>query len=84
MDSTREGVQMRDTWIGSGIYSVEIEREFTCADCGWEGLATGTTDDLQAILSAECQNCKYIMEIDLDAEREHEKYFADKDDYWEE
>lgn len=70
---------MRDTWIGSGIYSVEIEREFTCKDCGWEGLAIGTTDDLQAILSAECQNCKYIMEIDLDAEREHERVFGDRD-----
>ncbi len=70
---------MRDTWKGSGIYSVEVEREFTCKDCGWEGLATGTTDDYQALLTAECQNCKYIMEIDLEAEREHERVFGDRD-----
>lgn len=75
---------MRDTWIGSGINSVEIEREFTCRYCGWEGELTGHTDDSQFMLYAICPNCKEELTIDLEAEREHEKYYADPDDYWEE
>jgi transcription elongation factor Elf1 len=74
---------MRETWIGSGVNSVFMTREFTCRGCGWEGEADGSTDDWQAILYAECQNCGNIMEIDLDAERQHEQYFADPEDDWE-
>lgn len=70
---------MRDTWVGSGIYSVDIEREFTCRSCGWEGEVVGVTDDNQFMLYAECPNCKDEMSIDLDAEREHDKYFGDRD-----
>jgi len=76
---------MRDTWNGSGVNSVGMTREFVCRECGWEGEADGSTDDNQFVLYAECPNCKGIMEIDLDAERQHEMYFADPhDDYWEE
>jgi transcription elongation factor Elf1 len=68
---------MRDTWIGSGFYSIVMTREFTCLDCGWSGEAEGTTDDSKFSLYAECQNCKAEMVYDLDAEREHNKYFGD-------
>ena len=68
---------MRDTWIGSGINTVTMTREFVCADCGWEGDLEGTTDDSQYVLYAECPNCKEMLEIDLDAERQHDKYFGD-------
>jgi len=73
---------MRETWIGSGINSQEIEREFTCRSCRWEGEATGSTDDLGVMLYAECPNCKDEMTIDLEAESD--PMFADPDDYWEE
>jgi transcription elongation factor Elf1 len=72
---------MRDTWIGSGINSVEMIREFTCRDCGWEGEAEGTTDDTQSMLYAECQNCKSEMTIDLALERESADW--DNDNDWE-
>lgn len=75
---------MRETWIGSGVNSIGMTREFTCRGCGWEGEADGSTDDSQSILYAECPNCEDELTIDLEAEREHEKYFADPDDdYWE-
>lgn len=68
---------MRDTWNGSGVNSVEMTREFICRDCEWEGELEGSTDDSRAMLYAECPNCKQMLEIDLDAERQHEKYFGD-------
>ena len=55
---------------GSGIDSLEMAREFTCKGCGWEGEADGYSDDYQVTLYAECQNCKEIMEYDLEAERD--------------
>lgn len=70
---------MRESWNGSGIYSETMTREFTCRDCGWEGELDGSTDDNQFTLYAECPNCKEMLEIDLDAERQHEKYFGDRD-----
>ena len=63
--------------MGSGINSIEIEREFIGRDCGWEGELVGSTDDSRAMLYAECPNCKQMLEIDLEAERQHEKYFGD-------
>ena len=54
---------------GSGVDSIEMVREFTCRDCGWEGEADGYSDDWYTTLYAECQNCKNIMEYDLEAER---------------
>ena len=62
---------MRDTWIGSGVNSVEMEREFTCRSCRWEGDVVGSTDDWGLMLYAECPNCKDEMTIDLDLEREN-------------
>ena len=56
---------MRNTWIGSGINSVEIEREFTCRSCHWEGEVVGYTDDYGSMLYAVCPNCKDEMTIDL-------------------
>jgi transcription elongation factor Elf1 len=76
-----KGIQMRETWNGSGINSVGIEREFTCLSCGWEGEAEGTTDDSQFMLYAECPNCKYEMTIDLEAERETADWDNDREDY---
>jgi Zn finger protein HypA/HybF involved in hydrogenase expression len=70
---------MRDTWNGSGINSVDMTREFTCRDCDWEGELDGMTDDSQFMLYAICPNCKEELSIDLGAEREHEKYFGDRD-----
>lgn len=72
---------MNETWIGSGVNQKEIEREFTCRSCGWEGEALGYTDDWGSMLYAECPNCKDEMVIDLDAEKND--LFADPDyDSW--
>jgi transcription elongation factor Elf1 len=60
----------------------EIEREFTCRTCGWEGEVVGYTDDSGIILYAVCPSCKDEMTIDLGAE--NDPMFADPDDYWEE
>lgn len=72
---------MRETWIGSGINSDTMEREFTCRSCGWEGEAVGTTDDNGFALYAECPNCKDEMMIDLEAERETADWDNDREDY---
>jgi hypothetical protein len=56
-----------------------MTREFTCRDCDWEGELDGMTDDSQFMLYAICPNCKEELSIDLGAEREHEKYFGDRD-----
>ena len=77
--SKRKGDEM-----GSGINSVEMEREFTCRSCRWEGEEVGTTDDWGATLYAICPNCKDEMTIDLDAEKESADWDKDTDDYWEE
>jgi len=61
---------MRNTWIGSGVNQQEIEREFTCRSCDWEGEVVGYTDDYGSMLYAICPNCKDEMTIDLDLERE--------------
>lgn len=74
MDSTTEGNK-----VGSGINIIEIEREFTCRDCGWEGELVGSTDDSRAMLYAICPNCREEISIDLEAERAHEKFFGDRD-----
>lgn len=54
---------------GSGIDSIEMEREFTCRSCKWEGEALGYSDDWAVVLYAECPNCKDEMTYDLEAER---------------
>lgn len=56
--------------VGSGINSVEMEREFSCRSCGWEGEAVGSTDDWGTILYSVCPNCKDEMTIDLGAEKD--------------
>jgi len=77
----RKGYQVRDTWIGSGVYAVEIEREFTCRSCRWEGEAVGTTDDSNIMLYAECPNCKDEMTIDLALERESARWDEDRENW---
>jgi len=61
---------MRDTWIGSGVNQQEIEREFTCRSCHWEGEVVGYTDDYGSMLYAICPNCKDEMTIDLAVEND--------------
>jgi len=66
---------------GSGIGSLEIEREFTCRSCSWEGSVIGSTDDSQNLLYAECPNCKDEMTIDL--AMENDPMYAEPDyDSW--
>jgi Zn finger protein HypA/HybF involved in hydrogenase expression len=64
---------------GSGIGQVQIEREFNCRDCDWEGELVGSTDDYQDTLYAECPNCREELTIDLDAERNSANW-DDKDE----
>lgn len=66
---------------GSGIDSREIEREFTCRSCNWEGEALGYTDDWVTMLYAECPNCKDEMTIDLEAERESADWDKEPEDW---
>ena len=73
--NNRKGQEM----MGSGINSVEMTREFTCRDCGWEGELDGHTDDSRSMLYTICPNCKEELSIDLDAERFHDKFFGDRD-----
>lgn len=63
--------------VGSGINSKEIEREFTCGSCRWEGEVVGSTDDWGGMLYAECPNCKDEMTIDL--ELENDPMYAEPD-----
>lgn len=69
--------------MGSGINIVEMTREFTCRECAWEGELDGSTDDSRSMLYAECPNCKEELTIDLDAEREHDKFYGDNNNNWE-
>lgn len=63
--------------IGSGINQQEIEREFICRACKWEGEVVGYTDDYGSMLTAECPNCKDEMTIDL--ELENDPMYAEPD-----
>jgi Zn finger protein HypA/HybF involved in hydrogenase expression len=74
---------MRNTMQGSGFNSEEMEREFTCRSCSWEGELTGVTDDSQIMLYAVCPSCKDELTIDLAMEREQDKWDSDQDNYWE-
>ena len=67
---------------GSGFNSVEMEREFTCRSCEWEGEVLGVTDDSQIMLYAICPNCKDEMTIDLAMERESADWDNDQDEDW--
>lgn len=69
--------------MGSGINTIEMEREFQCRSCQWEGEEVGTTDDWGSTLYAECPNCKDEMTIDLDAEKESADWDNDTTADWE-
>jgi transcription elongation factor Elf1 len=53
---------MRDTWIGSGIYSRDIVMEFDCNRCGHVEELDAQTDDTQNMAYAQCRNCKEYLE----------------------
>jgi predicted RNA-binding Zn-ribbon protein involved in translation (DUF1610 family) len=67
--------------MGSGINIIEMTREFTCGECAWEGELEGSTDDSRSMLYAECPNCKEELTIDLEAEREHDKFYSDNNNW---
>lgn len=59
--SKRKGIEM----IGSGINSIESSQEVICRECRWEGELDGSTHIDQYDWSAECPNCKEIIEVYL-------------------
>ena len=72
---------MRDSLQGSGINSVDMEREFTCRSCKWEGEVLGITDDYQVMLYAICPSCKDELTIDLAMERESADWDNEREDW---
>jgi transcription elongation factor Elf1 len=75
------GNKMRETMQGSGFNAEEMEREFTCRSCGWEGELLGITDDSQIMLYAVCPSCKDEMTIDLAMERETADWDNEREDW---
>lgn len=61
--------------FGSGINSIESSQEVTCRSCRWEGELDGSTWNDKYDWSAECPNCKDIIEVDL----YEDPMFADRD-----
>lgn len=53
------------TYIGSGVNSVYSAQEVTCSECRWEGTLDGSTWNDKFDWSAECPNCKNIIDIYL-------------------
>lgn len=54
---------------GSGIDQEDYSGIFYCDDCEDEYLLDGTTDDYGYNASAECPDCKRILEKDILSER---------------
>lgn len=70
---------MNETWIGSGVNSIDKCLNVTCRSCDWEGDLDGSTFNSKYDWSAECPNCKNIIEYDL----QEDELFADPDyDSW--
>jgi len=53
---------MRDTWIGSGIFSKSVVMEFECGSCGHVEELDAQTDDTQSIAYAQCPKCDYFLD----------------------
>lgn len=62
--------------FGSGINSIESSQEVTCRSCRWEGELDGSTWNDKYDWSAECPNCKDIIEVNL----YEDPMFADPED----